>query len=106
MEQDALRPAQDRAPHLDSEPAEIFETLARTAEAIAETEDNSAEVHDNAAAYLPGGPEHAARARRFADAERATASAYRKHEMPADYVRQAIRESRPGADDQESGESS
>ena len=95
MEPDAPPPAD-----VDSRRAELFETLATTAEAIAETEDKSAEVHDSVAAHLPGASEHAARARRLADAERAAAAAYRRHENPPEDVRRAIRQVRPGADDE------
>lgn len=77
---------------------EIFEKLASTAEDIAETEDKSADVHDDATEYLPGASAHAARSRRFADAERAAASAYRDHKVPPDDVREEIRQSRPGGD--------
>jgi Mg-chelatase subunit ChlD len=100
MEPEIVLPAPDGAAAAHDRQAEIFETLATTAEAIAETEDESAEVHERAAANLPGATEHVARARRVADAERAAASAYRRHEVPPEDVRQVIRESRASADDQ------
>ena len=55
---------------------------------------------DNATTHRPGAAEHAARARPFAEAERAAASAYRNQEIPSADVQQEIRESRPGVDDQ------
>lgn len=76
---------------------DMFEALARTADSIAETAEASADIHDEAVGSLPGAAEHAARDRRFAEAERAAADAYRSHEVPSDEVRQAIREARPPA---------
>jgi len=80
---------------MDGKPTDMFEALARTAEAIAETAAASADVHIQAADDLPGAEEHAARDRRFAAAERASAYAFRNHEIPPDEVRQVIREARP-----------
>lgn len=68
-----------------------FEALARSADAVAETAEMSARVHDEAVGHLPGAAEHAQRERRLAAAERAAAAAFRRHEMPSDEVRRAIR---------------
>jgi hypothetical protein len=80
---------------MDNRPTDMFEALARTAEAIAETAEASTDVHKQAAGNLPGAEEHAARDRRLAAAERASAHAFRNHEIPPDEVRQVIREARP-----------
>jgi hypothetical protein len=92
MEQDAERWSHDQVADLDRQRNQVFEALAHTAEAIARTEEESAAVHDTAAAYLPGASEHAARARRLAEAEKAAAVAYREHKVPPDDVRQVIRD--------------
>jgi hypothetical protein len=79
--------------------AALFEALAHAAEGIAQTVEKLADIYDQAAWSLPDAFEHAARIRRFAAAERAAAAAYRNHEVPAEGVRQVIRDCRPGADD-------
>ncbi|OJF11177.1 hypothetical protein [Couchioplanes caeruleus] len=107
MGQDADRPALVRLPaaratqaELKARQAKLFEMLARTADAIARTEEERAEFYDNAAAHLPGAIERAARARRFAEAERASASAFRSHELPSEELRHVVRDCGVGADDQ------
>jgi hypothetical protein len=76
----------------------MFEALAGTAEAVAETAEYSAAVHDAAGSSLDGAGEHAVRDRRFADAERAAAAAYRSGQVPSAEIRQVIRDSRSPAD--------
>ena len=104
MEHGEERPVRDRMSEAAGKTTEILEALARTADAIAETAAMSADVHDRAAGNLPGAAEHAERDRRFAAAERAAAAAYRNGEVPPDHVRQAIHDSRPGADMQRDAE--
>jgi hypothetical protein len=98
MEEGEERPVRDRMSEAADKTIENFEALARTADAIAETAAMSADVHDRAAGNLPGAAEHAERDRRFAAAEMAAADAYRSGEVPPDDVRQAIRDSRAGAE--------
>jgi hypothetical protein len=83
----------------EDEHADRFDALAATAEAIAETADRSADLHDDMTEHLPGAGEHAARDRRFADAERAAAASYRNHEVPPEDVRQVIRDVGAAPDD-------
>jgi hypothetical protein len=99
MGQDAEQSAQAPLPaagagqaELRASQAKLFEALAVTADSIAGTERTRAEFYENAAAQLPDAIEHAARARRFAEAEEAAASAFRSHEMPSEVVRQALRD--------------
>lgn len=74
-----------------------FENLADTADALAETISRSAEVHDEMVGQVPGAAEHAERDRRLAEAERASAEALRRHELPPEDVQRVIRETRPPA---------
>src|SRR3954452_13954645 len=94
MGEDAERSAHDRAAELARQRDELFTALARTAEAVARAEEERVDVHDSAAGLLTGAVEHAVRGRRFAEAERAAAAAYREHRLPPDEVRQVIRDPR------------
>lgn len=77
---------------------ELFEALARTAESIGRTAERGAAVHDQIAEHLPGAAEHAVRERRFAEAERAAAAAYRRREVPSEDILRMIRDSRADRD--------
>jgi hypothetical protein len=108
MGQDAEQSAQaplpaaaDSQAMLKAAQAELFEALAHTADSIAGTERKRAEFYENAAAQLPDAIEHAARARRIAEAEKASASAFRSHELPSEVVRQALRDCDTSADDRQ-----
>jgi ABC-type transporter Mla subunit MlaD len=94
-----LAAAADRHARLKATQAKLFEALADTADSIAVTEHQRAEFYEDAAARLPDAVELAARARRFAEAEQASASAFRSHELPSAVVRQALRDCGTSAHD-------
>lgn len=71
---------------------ELFDSMAQAADRLAETVEFSAKVHDEMGDALPGAAEHAERDRRLAKAERRSAEALRKHELPPDDARETIRE--------------
>src|SRR3954452_569025 len=80
--------------------SDSFDAVAGAAEALADTLDMSAHVHDEIAERVPDAAQHAEQERRLAAAERAAAAAYRRGEIPADEVRQVIRDSgRPRFED-------
>jgi hypothetical protein len=72
--------AWDQAVRIRAHSKRLRDQLARVAEQIAEVEERCAAIHDAMAAHagpVVGAGERAARARRFAAVERATARAYR-----------------------------
>jgi hypothetical protein len=74
--------------------AEVDETrqkVARTAENVARIAEQSADVHEALTGSTPDAREHAARDRRLATAERASAAALRRGALPPESARQVIR---------------
>lgn len=89
--------ARDQAVRVRGHSKRLREQLARVAEQVAEVEEQCAATHDAMAAHagpLINASERAARARRFAAVERATAWAYRRGVAPPEVARAALR--RPG----------
>jgi hypothetical protein len=72
--------------------AQLFDGLGQRAEDLARTVEFSAEVHAQMPSHLLNPPDHAERERKLAAAERAAAEAYRAHQVPADKIRDAIRQ--------------
>jgi hypothetical protein len=82
--------AVERAEQLKQEQNHAFEAAAESAERLAALAERSAEIHDRLPESVEGVREHAARDRRLAAAEREASDAFRRHELPADAIRQVI----------------
>jgi CspA family cold shock protein len=86
--------ARDQAVRVRGHSKRLREQLARVAEQVAEVEEQCAATHDAMVAHagpLINASERAARARRFAAVERATAWAYRRGVAPPEVARAALR---------------
>ena len=86
--------AWDQVAQVRAHSRRLQEQLARVTDQVAEVEEECATIHDAMAAHagpVVGAAERAARARRFAAVERATASAYRQGIAPPEVAWATLR---------------